>query len=333
MQNSVINIKMSQIDIYKQKEVPKLYLSNENIIHIKSEKTEYIQFRRLLEYKDIITHAFSLGKDVNYRSRITTETGEKKKCNENKMLIDYENLCTSVNLDKNRVVKPMQKHMDKVEIVKRKILKDKPDIYIEEYRETDGLITQKKNIILSTTSADCILLLFFDPVTKTIANVHSGWRGTYKQIARKAVKKMQQECNVNPQDLICCICPSIRKCHFEVRKDVKDMFEERFGDLKEISQIIEKKNTKDYKQDEKNIEKRNYNQINSSNIKQLSLEEDEKWNIDTVELNKIMLQKEGLKPENIIDSKLCTVCNSDIMHSYRVEKERFGLETAIIALK
>ena len=29
-------------------------LSNENIIHIKKGNTEYIQFRKLLEYKDII---------------------------------------------------------------------------------------------------------------------------------------------------------------------------------------------------------------------------------------------------------------------------------------
>lgn len=46
-----------------------------------------------------------------------------------------------------------------------------------------------------------------------------------------------------------------------------------------------------------------------------------------------MLIKEGLRPDNIVDSKICTVCNSDKLHSYRVEKENFGLETAIISLK
>ena len=33
-------------------------LSNENIVHIKVNGTEYIQFRKLLEYKDIINHAY-----------------------------------------------------------------------------------------------------------------------------------------------------------------------------------------------------------------------------------------------------------------------------------
>ena len=39
------------------------------------------------------------------------------------------------------------------------------------------------------------------------------------------------------------------------------------------------------------------------------------------------------KKENIIDCGICSVCNSDLIHSYRVEKEKYGLSTAIIGLK
>ena len=60
---------------------------------------------------------------------------------------------------------------------------------------------------------------------------------------------------------------------------------------------------------------------------------DESWYIDTVLINKILLKKQGLKEENIIDSGICSVCNEDIIHSYRVEREKFGLNTAIIELK
>ena len=278
-------------------------LSNKNIIHIKKENVEYIQFRKLLEYRDILTHAFSLGLEVNYRTIIRTNTGEINKTNYNKAIHDYGQLCSSLNLNKDNIVRPNQTHKDQVKIVERKINEQRPDIYLQEYEETDGLITQKKNIILSTTSADCILIFFFDPVTKTIANVHSGWKGTYKQIAVKAVNKMKKECNVKPENVICCMCPSIRACHFEVGKDVKDMFAEEFKDLKEIEEIIKKEEDKK-----------------------------EKWKIDTIEINRKVLQNYGLKPENIIDSGLCTVCNSNIIHSYRAEKEGFGLETAIITL-
>lgn len=278
-------------------------LSNKNIIHIKKENVEYIQFRKLLEYRDILTHAFSLGLEVNYRTIIRTNTGEINKTNYNKAIHDYGQLCSSLNLNKDNIVRPNQTHKDQVKIVERKINEQRPDIYLQEYEETDGLITQKKNIILSTTSADCILIFFFDPVTKTIANVHSGWKGTYKQIAVKAVNKMKKECNVKPENVICCMCPSIRACHFEVGKDVKDMFAEEFKDLKGIEEIIKKEEDKK-----------------------------EKWKIDTIEINRKVLQNYGLKPENIIDSGLCTVCNSNIIHSYRAEKEGFGLETAIITL-
>ena len=165
-----------------------------------------------------------------------------------------------------------------------------------------ALITNKKNIILSTTNADCILLLFFDPVKKVIANTHSGWKGTIQRIAVKTVEKMIKEFECNPKDIICCICPSIRKCHFEVEKDVKDMFENEFKDLENLNNIIEEK-------------------IPNA-----------KWNIDTVLINEMILEKQGLKKENIIDSGICSVCNSDIIHSYRVEKKGYGLNTALISL-
>ena len=59
----------------------------------------------------------------------------------------------------------------------------------------------------------------------------------------------------------------------------------------------------------------------------------QKYYIDTVLANINMMRSMGLKEENIIDSKICTVCNSDKMHSYRVEKELSGRNTAIIAIK
>lgn len=277
-------------------------LSNENIIHVKKGKNEYIQFRRLLEYKDLLTHAYSLGTNVNYR----TSTVKKEELPEEeyrRVEKNYEELCSSIDCDYINVVKTNQEHTDNVKIVNKKIKESKPDFNLKEYNNTDGLITNKKNLILSTTNADCILLLFFDPVKKVIANTHSGWKGTLQRISVKTVEKMIEEYGCNPSDIICCICPSIRKCHFEVRREVKDMFEKEFKDLESIAKIVEEK------------------------IK------NEKWNIDTILINKNLLENIGLKKENIIDSKICSVCHSDIIHSYRVEKEGYGLNTALIGLK
>jgi hypothetical protein len=281
-------------------------LSNENVIHVKKDGIEYLQFRRLLQYKEL-THAYIIGKDVNFK----TSLAHRKKVSEEqyaKAIEDYKKICNALSINYINVVKPSQAHTDEVKVVNKKINQNTPDIGVENYAETDGLITDKKDLILSTTNADCILLLFYDPVKKVIANTHSGWRGTLQRISVKTIRKMVQEFGCNPKDIIVCICPSIRKCHFEVDLDVKEMFANEFKDIEQIDEIIEEKN--------ENIEN----------------EEDKKWNIDTVKINEIILEREGLVKENIVDCGICNVCNSDFMHSFRVEGNPYGLNSAIIGL-
>ena len=279
-------------------------LSNENVIHVIKENAQYLQFRKLLEYDDVIKHAYSVGLDVNFRTaRVNKEMLPEDEYN--KAIVDYKNLCTSIDTDYINVVKTNQEHTKNVAIVKDKVNYDQPDINLSEYNNIDGLITNKTNLVLSTTNADCILLLFFDPVTKTIANVHSGWKGTLQRISVETVDKMIREYGCNSDDIICCVCPSIRKCHFEVDKDVKELFENEFEDLQisENQDIMEKQ------------------------------KDNEKWNIDTVLINKILLKKKGLKEESIIDSGLCSVCNKDLIHSFRAEGQGYGLATALISLE
>jgi len=270
-------------------------LSNENIIHVKKDGIEYIQFRKLLEYSDIINHAYGIGLDRNYRT--------SKKDSYDKSINDYKDLCTAIGIEYINCVKPCQEHTKNIRNVKQKINKGKLDFEQEEYKKTDGLITNQSNIALATKNADCILLIFFDPIKKVISNVHSGWRGTLQRISVEAVNKMKKEYGCNPQDIICCICPSIRKCHFKVHEDVQEPYYNEFKDLKEIDNLI------------------------------IKVPDEERWSIDTVEINKIILKQEGLKEENIIDCGICSVCDSDLIHSYRVEKKGYGLSTAIIELK
>ena len=59
----------------------------------------------------------------------------------------------------------------------------------------------------------------------------------------------------------------------------------------------------------------------------------DKYYIDTVLINRLILKREGLIEDNIIDSNICTKCNSEKLHSYREEKEYSGRNTAIITLK
>lgn len=273
-------------------------LSNENIIHIKKRDVEYLQFRKLLEYNDI-KHAYTLkGNNMDYR---VDEIVSKERFDRN--VLNYKKLCDCMNINYTKVVRPMMSHSNNVQIIDGKENKNKPDFKMTSLRETDGLITDKNNLFLASTNADCNIFLLFDPVKKIIGNVHSGWKGTLGRIGINAITKMIKEKGCNVKDIICCICPAIRKCHFEVGEDVKELFENEFQDLGDLSGIIFKGNRQG------------------------------KYYIDTVLINKLLFQKLGLKSENIIDSNICSVCSKEDIHSYRVEGKDFGVNAGLIMLK
>lgn len=260
-------------------------LGNDNIIIKQGNGIEYIQFKRLLDYG--IKHAYTLkGEGINFRS----DSKEEKE--------SYNKIFTSLGLDIKTYVKPQQRHTNKVTSID-KVMKT------EELLETDGLITNKENITLVTTNADCILLLMYDPIKKVIANVHSGWRGTFQKIGENAIIKMKEEYNCNPEDIEIYIWPSIRKCHFEVDEDVKIECENIFRYLGNTEEFIEKGEIKEGKQ---------------------------KYFIDTVLINRILFLNQGIKDANIYDCDICSVCNSDKVRSYRVEGKDFKLATSIICM-
>ena len=274
-------------------------LSNENVIHKKEAGIEYLQFRKLLEYKDNITHAFTIGIDKDYRMPLYNSTQNrltKEQIEENKN--NYKKICKTIGIEYNDIVKTNQVHKDIIKNIDKKINIGSPDFCEKEYAETDGLITNKKKLAICATCADCIIMMMYKKKKKVVANVHSGWRGTVQKVAEKTICKMEELYNCNPKDIICCISPSIRNCHFEVGEDVKNIFEETFTTMTDA--IIKKQ---------------------------------EKWYIDTVKLNIEMLKNKGLREENIVDSKICTVCNPNLIHSYRGSNKHNGLEIGIIELK
>lgn len=230
-------------------------------------------------------------------------TIRKHEMNFNRNMLDeesiknnYKKICTSLDIDCNNIIRPKQSHTDIVECVYDKE---------SSYTDVDGLCTNKEGISLSLVYADCIPILLYDPVKNVIANIHSGWKGTVQRISVKAIEKMQEEYNSKAKDIICFVGPSICKKHFSVHDDVKDIFYNEFKDDMETQKFIKKANIENEKQ---------------------------KYEINTVLINRVLLEKEGLLPNNIIESKLCTVCESDYFHSYRVDGDLSGRNTAIIGL-
>jgi len=78
--------------------------------------------------------------------------------------------------------------------------------------ECDAMITDMKKISLVIQMADCQSILMYDPVRQVVANVHSGWRGSIKNIIGRTVSVMEKEFNSNPGNIVTGISPSLGPC-------------------------------------------------------------------------------------------------------------------------
>jgi YfiH family protein len=146
----------------------------------------------------------------------------------------------------------------------------------------DGLITADKNLFLTITVADCLPIFIFDWKKGIIGLVHAGWRGLAKNILSSAVKKMAENFESSPEDILAAIGPGISRCHFEVKQDVLEKF-------------------KDF-------------------LPEVLLERNKKSFLDLKKIAKIQLINLGLKEENIETSPECAFCLSDKYFSFRRDK-------------
>ena len=91
--------------------------------------------------------------------------------------------------------------------------------------ESDAMITDKNNIGLAISTADCCAVFIYDPVNKVVAGVHSGWRGTSKTILVKVLQTLSNDFDSAPGDLICYLSPSISATNYEVGVEVAEQFD------------------------------------------------------------------------------------------------------------
>lgn len=211
---------------------------------------------------------------------------------------NYKIICGAVDIDHKNVVLSHQTHTDNIRTVTESD-RGKGLYSQRDYDNVDGLITNISGVALVTQFADCTPLLFLDPVKRVIANVHSGWRGTVKQIGAKAVRRMEEEFGCNPSNIIAAIGPCIGKCCYEVDTPVYSEFEKVAG--LDLSAIFTQKN-------------------------------DNKYMLDLWEANRQILINAGIKPENIDVTDLCTHCHSEYFHSHRATGGKRGNLAAIISL-
>ena len=76
----------------------------------------------------------------------------------------------------------------------------------------DALVSNVRRKNLTIQLADCQSILLYDPVRRVIANTHSGWRGSIKNIIGRTVAVMKNHFRCTAADIIAGIGPSLGPC-------------------------------------------------------------------------------------------------------------------------
>lgn len=155
--------------------------------------------------------------------------------------------------------------------------------------DTDGTITNLKNVLLTTVHADCLAVFCYDPVKEAIGLCHAGWRGTCAGIAMEMVEKMEEEYGCVPEDLQIYIGPGISQCCFEAGMEVAEAFAENWTFAE------------DY------ITRTPEDMVNG------------KCHIDIKGINQEQLELMGIPTDQIRVSEHCTCCEPQLFCSYRRE--------------
>lgn len=84
----------------------------------------------------------------------------------------------------------------------------------------DAMVTNTPGLALTFRFADCVPILFHDPVRHAIGIAHAGWNGAVVNVIAATVRAMCTAFGTNPHDLHACVGPSIGPDKFEVGEDV-----------------------------------------------------------------------------------------------------------------
>jgi len=162
------------------------------------------------------------------------------------------------------------------------------------HARADGIITDRRGLPLVMRFADCVPLLYYDPVRQAIGLAHAGWRGTAVGVASAVIRAMQASYGSQPKDVQVVIGPSISQEHFQVGEEVVVAFEQRFG--KAAGLVRRDLNGRAY--------------------------------VDLWQANALELMSAGVREIHVMG--LCTFARSDLFFSHRAHHGRTGRFLSLI---
>lgn len=267
---------------------------------MKENQLKYLTFPIFDRYKNDFIAVFStrhggVSTGIYESMNLGFSTGDKKE----NVFQNYRLFTRYSGIDYKNVVISSQYHHNNIRIVTDDD-RGKGLIREQDYEDIDGLITNRSDIALTTTHADCAPVYFYDPEHKVIGLAHAGWMGTSMDICGTMIRAMNQTFKTNPKELLVAIGPAICQDCYEVDLDVKQVFDKLPVSVEEYVGFREETN---------------------------------KYYLDIPGINQKLMINQGIKTENIYLSDYCTMTNMDLFFSHRGHKGRRGSNAAMMQLR
>ncbi len=282
------------------------------------------------------------------------------------VLENYRRVGESLGIDYRRISAPNQVHKTNILSVKEEDAGDGISRDLTHF-EIDAQITNIPGIPLIVYSADCVPILLADPISRVIASVHAGWRGSVQGITAKTIHKMINEYGCLSENIHAFIGPSIGPENYEVDQTVIDeLFKCPYIDLSpenlSYTDIFLEfdDNWKDKLLSGEHLNKDNllhkdiYVCCHSGSYLRDNIPENyigltqpnkgaayglfrtvrfrKRYMLNLWNLNELIMINSGLRPGHIYNSRLCTMKYHDLFFSHRYTNGRRGLNAGLISL-
>ena len=211
---------------------------------------------------------------------------------------NYKRLSSAFELNFNELSLVRHEHGDNI------IRLEKEDagrgVSREQLDFCDGIVTNVPEVTLVTCHADCSGFFIYDKRTRSIGLAHAGWKGMFKRIGQKLVKRLEDEYGARPDDMIAAICPCICRECFEVEAELAESFASEFNCPDIFVRGTGEKADKGY--------------------------------VSLQAAAVIQLLDAGVRHENISIMDLCTVENRELFYSYRRDGHDTGSMAAFLRM-
>jgi YfiH family protein len=143
---------------------------------------------------------------------------------------DRRRLCEQLHLDPGRLTLPQQVHGRRIAVVCPQDAGAGRGQRENAIPRTDGLVCTLPGVPIMVLSADCALVLVYDPARRAVGLAHAGWKGTIAGITRGLVSAMIEQAGCRPDDLWAGISPAAGPTRYQVGPEVRQQAVEAMPD-------------------------------------------------------------------------------------------------------